>query len=196
MDRIILSGFGPFERSPQNPSGEIARELGKHPPDGLEILYAVLPVTFRAAPIALDELLERAKDPGAPVPALALALGVHRGSGFRLETRARRALAGHAPDNDGVVAGDLALGEAVDLVTPLDLDQVSSCLRRAGAAEVEISTDAGQFVCERIYRHLLEETADGPPALFLHVPPPEALPVEDQVAVVGAFLVHLLDSLR
>ncbi|MDP6837484.1 MAG: hypothetical protein QF724_00960 [Planctomycetota bacterium] len=191
MRQILISGFGPFARAPVNPSGEIARVLARQPPAGLGIRSAVLPVTFHGAPAALDELLEA---PGQ-APELVLALGVQRAKSFRPETRARLLLVGQRKDNDGVTADELNLGEAPDLHTVLEADLVTDCLRRAGADPVELSTDAGQFVCERLYRHLLERTQDGPPALFLHVPPVEIMEPVAQAAIVGAFVQHLVATL-
>jgi pyroglutamyl-peptidase len=185
---ILLSGFGPFERAPVNPSGEIARFLGQTPPAGLEIRSVVLPVTFHGAPAALDEALQA---PG-PGPELVLALGVQRAGSFRPETRARSRLAGSQADNGGVTADELDLPDAPDLYTLLDSGLISACLARAGAEPVEMSTDAGQFVCERLYRHLLEATRGGSPALFLHVPPVEVMEPVAQAAIVGAFLSHLV----
>ena len=60
-----------------------------------------------------------------------------------------------------------------------------ACLRAAGAGEPELSADAGGYVCERTYRHGLERGLElAVPALFLHVPPADVLPVTSQLPIV------------
>ena len=71
------------------------------------------------------------------------------------------------------------------LETVLDLEALEACLRAAGAGEPELSADAGGYVCERTYRHGLERGLElAVPALFLHVPPADVLPVTSQLPIV------------
>ena len=87
------------------------------------------------------------------------------------------------PDNAGVVGEELDLPDGPELRTTADLEALADVLRAAGAPEVEVSTDAGGYVCERVFRHGLES---GIPALFLHVPPIATMPVREQLPIVRA----------
>lgn len=186
LPSLLVTGFGPFERVDVNPSGEVARALAGDP--GLATV--VLPTTFRGSAEALDAALEALDEP----PVAIVCIGVHsRGcTAPRLERRARSKLRTGRPDVVGetgdVVSGAMG-GGAGDLETDLDLERLLELLRSAGAPDVEISEDAGGFVCERIYRHALVRGAErGFPALFLHVPPAAVLPVERQVSLVRTLL--------
>lgn len=178
-----MTGFGPFPGVEFNPSGEVARALAEAPPPGVEVRAAVLPVAFARVPAAWDDLLA-----GDGVPALLLSLGVHPGSSFRLERTARALLSGGRTDADGDEAPAGSLGGG-DRSTLLPLEELARALAAAGAPEVELSGDAGGYVCERAYHHLLG-CADqrGIPGLFLHVPPAEVLGLDRQVPVVRALL--------
>ena len=189
---ILVTGFGAFERVDENPSGALAQVLAADP----GLATRELPVTFRGSADALDEGLTEA--PG-PVSAI-LCMGVHPGPSFRLERRARATLSSDRPDNDGeagaVISGAMGGGGA-DLETRFELEALAEALRAAGAAEVELSEDAGGYVCERIYRHALVRGEErGIPALFLHVPPLAAVPLDHQLAVVRGLLEALRAQLR
>jgi pyrrolidone-carboxylate peptidase len=72
------------------------------------------------------------------------------------------------------------------LATGFDLEACAEILRAAGAAEIALSRFAGGYVCERIYYHALFRARElGLPALFVHVPPATAVPVERQVQVLA-----------
>lgn len=181
---VIVSGFGPYEEVRVNPSGHVAFELSVRGPAGLPVVGGVLPASFQRAPACFDRLLDGAASPRALLP-----LGMHRGDTFRLERRAGgRFDVPDRPDVDGGVAADVGLaGE--DLETSVDVEALAQVLREAGAPAVEVSTDAGAYVCERVYHHVLGLGRElSIPALFLHVPPPAVVPVERQVELVGALL--------
>jgi pyroglutamyl-peptidase len=182
---VLVTGFEAFEAIADNPSAHVARELAARPPAGLDVRAAVLPVSFARSAGAFDAAFAD----GAP--ALVLALGVQsRGTGFRLEQRAARLVAGR-PDVDGVDGGGLALGGARE--TELDLLPLAEALRAAGAVAVEVSSDAGGYVCERLYHHALgAAAARGVPAVFLHLPHADALPADEQAAIVRGFLPALV----
>jgi len=189
-DPVLVTGFEPFLDVRVNPSGEVARRLDGRRIAGSEVVGRVLPVAFARAPGALDAALEEA----GGRPRLVLAMGVHRGDAFRLETSARARFESAQADNDGVV------GAVVDGpgVRRSELDVGGACvraLRAAGAAEVVTSDDAGGYLCERVYRAALDRGAErGVPALFLHVPPVASAPVEAQAGIVERFLAALLDG--
>ena len=180
---VLLSGFGPFEGVERNPSGEVARALAASPPSAADVLAAVLPVSFTRAPESWGAL----EACGAPRrPDLLVALGVHGDRGFVLERVARGRLAdAERPDVDGTVAFGATDADARDRETVIDLHALRSTLRASGVLDVRISEDAGGYVCERLYSHVLGRGgALGVPALFVHVPPLAATPLDEQVRVV------------
>jgi pyroglutamyl-peptidase len=176
---VFLSGFGPFEGVSRNPSGHLAEALAREP----GVHAVVLPVSFHGAPRAFDAALRGAQ------PGVLIGLGVHPGPGFRLESRARRALGSQRPDVDGRRASEIALDGPDELGTPADLDGLAAEILADTREAVAISHDAGGYVCERLYRHALETgQRRGIPAVFLHVPPLEVLALERQIPVVRALV--------
>lgn len=183
---LLLTGFEPFLDVTVNPSGEIARTLDGVRLEGGALVRGVeLPVSFARAPGALGEA---AAGVGGDLLAI-VSLGVHRGPQFRLEERAGARFASQQPDNDG------AFGAAVELEGPeerrpgLDLGLLERALLEAGAESTMLSVDAGGYLCERVFREGLDLTAAGPAeGLFLHVPPVEFVPVEEQVLIVRRWL--------
>ncbi len=187
---VLLSGFGPFERVERNPSAEIARKLAEEPPPGLEVCWGELPVSFDRAPPAWDELLASLRP---RMPDLFLGLGVQRKPGFRVERRARARLNGEdRVDVDGLVAARCALPDGPDLETGVDLVALVEELAAEGVDDLWLSEDAGGYVCERLYHHLLSRAGTlGRPAVFLHTPPRRDVPLPRQVEVVGRLLDRL-----
>src|SRR5262245_28021609 len=164
---MLASGFGAFEQVQRNASGEVALALAARPPRGWRVRSGVLPVSFRRAPDAWDELRTGL---GAERPAFLLALGVHKEPGFRIELRARpRVLRADRPDVDGAVTP----ADGPELATSLPVGRRArelSELESLGAGRVWVSRDRGGYVCERIYHHVLGRSLElGVPALFVHV---------------------------
>jgi pyroglutamyl-peptidase len=179
---ILLSGFGPFQGVERNPSGLIAAALADRP----GVHSVVLPVSFRGAARGFDAALAKLE----PVEPVALVgLGVHPGIEFRLERRACHPLRSEKPDLDGVCASALQLDGPSERHTRMDLAALGAELCKAGAEHVTVSSDAGGYVCERLYLHALAVGERlGIASVFLHVPPLTAVPLERQIPVVGALL--------
>jgi len=190
---LFLTGFGAFEDVDVNPSGRVVELLAAEPALTCDLCALELPVTFHGS----GERIEAELAGLAPRrPDGFLSLGVHRGPNFRLERRARRVLASGRPDNDGVVGETVDLGGPEELTTLLDVERLAMTLRDAGAREVTISDDAGGYVCERVYRKVLEQGAAlDVPALFLHVPPISFASVEEQLPIVRTFVESLARQL-
>jgi pyroglutamyl-peptidase len=186
---VLVTGFGAFEEVRANPSGAIAAALRDAPPPGVRVVGGELPVSFVRSAQVLDELLEACPRR----PDVLLALGVHGGGdGFALERRARPGLDAERVDNDGRAGDALDLSGHGEVATGLDLERLAAVLRAAGAPRVRLSEDAGRYVCERVYHHLLVRAAElGAAGLFLHVPPVDAVPLATQVAAVRALVAAL-----
>jgi len=189
---VLVTGFGAFEQVERNPSGELARALEADPPAGLEVRAAELPVTFDGAPVAVRQAVQRILPRR---PKLLLGLGVQKEAYFRLERRARGALTGERTDNSGETASSAGVDAGPDMETSLDLERLAEALRAAGADDVRVSEDAGGYVCERTYHALLSAgTLLNAQALFVHLPPFDALSTESQLPIVRAMLEALLLS--
>jgi pyroglutamyl-peptidase len=190
LPQVLLTGFEPFLDVRLNPSGELARRLHGRSLAGARIHGAVLPVAFGRVGAAYAAALEAL---GPDPPLALLSLGVHGGSGFKLEERARPVLSSTKLDNDGRRAEALTpLGER-ELRSGLDFGALGAALERGGARGVARSRDAGGFVCERCYWEVLSSAQRlSVPGLFLHVPPVEEATVEEQLPVVEALIVELL----
>ena len=187
MERLILlTAFGPFPGVERNPSREVAVALEREPPRGVRILTRELPVTFQGAPPAIDAFLA---DHAGERPAALVGLGVQKRATFRLERRARGQYDSERLDNDGVAPVQLGLDVGAELSTRVDLERLADGLRMAGAPAVEISTDAGGYVCERTYHQLLLRGEELElPTVFLHIPPAAAMDPAVQVPYVRAML--------
>lgn len=175
----LISGFGAFEGVELNPSGELVRSLLERPPSGWTLEGDVIPVSFARAPSAWDALLD-----GAAAPDVLVAFGVSgKAEGFDLESlaRARPTPDRARPDNDGDLVGAVAPSDESDLETTLDVDGLVE--RLAGAVAVARSRDAGAYVCERTFHHVLVRGRErGVPGLFVHVPTLERVPFDGQRA--------------
>lgn len=184
---LLVTGFGGFEDVVDNPSGELALRLGRRP----DVTGIQLPVSFARAPDALEGALAALPDP----PAGILSMGVHPGSGFRIERQARAELSSDRPDMDGEVGTSLGWSGAA-LETGVDVEGLAQRIEGAGAA-VSVSMDAGRYVCECVFRQgLLHGRRLDIPALFLHVPPIEVMPTAEQLPVVELVVQHLLEQAR
>jgi len=189
----LLTGFGPFHGVQENPSGLVALAVGEDSPPGLEVKGALLQVTFRGVAPRLGELL----DEEDRTPELILGMGVHQGSTFRLESKARAVLKSDKEDNEGMVASTHGPLSAGNRATRIDMDLAVEILSGVARTEVEHSEDAGGFVCECAYHAILSEALKRDSrGLFLHVPPLEIIPLEEQIEVVRSFLGQFVPALR
>lgn len=187
---VLVTGFGPFLDVQENPSGALAQALEADPPPGIRVRHRVLPVTFEGVPRALAEFVAA---PEHARPTLLLALGVHRGATFRLEQNARAEPTSDKPDTSGATGLGLTAGKP--RTTQVDVfalaRELSACSLELGVG-LEISSDAGGYVCDWTYQHLLRLGEHlSVPALFLHVPPETAHAVDHQLPFVREVVARL-----
>ncbi len=179
---LLVTGFGAFETVLDNPSGSLAEALNGRP----DVVGVRLPVTYGGVGVELDQSLAALAGP----PAAILAMGVHRGGGFRLEAQAGAGPPSLRPDTEGMPS---PVGPRTLLKTGLDL---AGCIRACQSQterEVYISQSAGGYVCDFVYGLALQRAeALGIQALFLHVPPLDAVPLYEQEPVVNSLVEELL----
>ena len=181
--RLFVTGFGPFPGVERNPSREIARALAVRGLGAeIEVTSAELPVAFHAVAPAIDAALATLSS----APDVILGIGVWgNGNCFRLERRARGSFDATRVDNDGETGAGIDLGP--ERATQYDLERLAEVMRAVGVGEVRLSEDAGRYVCERTYLHLLTRAQElGARAIFLHVPPLEVIDLERQIVGVAA----------
>lgn len=168
MPVILLTGFEPFgPERPANPSWEGIRDLHETEWNGFRLIAHEMPVVW-GEPF---KQLQQQIDMYSPVAVFSFGQGRH--GGFAIETRARNSR-GAIPDNLG------RLPEAVRISTkgPQSFASSFACepirdlLTKKGYA-VQISRDAGQYLCEEtLYSlELLRLSHKDMTVAFCHVPP-------------------------
>jgi pyroglutamyl-peptidase len=180
---VLVTVFGPFPGQPENPTERIADALAGDD----HVVSHVLDVSYARAVQQIDELLRMVR------PAAAVGFGVVGDArGVRLEEAARNRDGATIPDVDGSLGVDGPIdGGPATVPTRLPLPQIADALVGAGIP-VEPSDDAGRYVCNRVFRHLVTHPAlAGRPAGFIHVPDPRrdgSLDVET-IALAGRIVV-------
>lgn len=179
---LLVTGFGAFETVVDNPSGSLAAALNVRP----DVVGVRLPVTYGGVGEELDRALAGLGGP----PAAILAMGVHRGPGFRLEAQAGADTPSLRPDTDGQPSPP---GPRDLQKSGVDLEGCLHACKAQTAHQVFISQSAGGYVCDFVYGLVLKQAAElGVHALFLHVPPLDAVSLAEQEPVVNALVEELL----
>ena len=165
--KILLTGFGPFPKMPINPCVEIVKNIdqwaGKQE---FELHTSILDVTYQDSFVIVQSLVEEFH------PDLIIHLGVSsRIEVVQLEHSAINCRNATIPD----VVGQLCTNETIDSTrsitgrtsTTLNLELIQSELSKRGH-EVNVSHDAGQYVCNSLYWQSLNHFSC--PVLFVHIP--------------------------
>lgn len=171
--RILLTGFEPFGEIESNPSQHVVETLGRVAFPGLDLVTAVLPVSYADAGNCIRGLIREHR----PDHVLALGVAAKREE-ICLERVALNLDDAAGPDNDGIVRqGEPILpGGPPAYFSALPLAGLKTQLEAAGIP-VRISNHAGAYLCNHAYYAAADEIARlGLPAgvVFVHVP----LPVE------------------
>jgi len=172
---ILVTGFGPFLKVSDNPSGRLALSLDGRTLAGHKVVGRVLPVSYERAPALTLALVGE-----QGVFSLVLGTGVATTRTTACVESVAHAECGQQPDVDGQCM--LQLGHK-EVASTLDAARLADCL---GA---ELSSDAGGYVCNAwLYRvaAALPQTAVG----FVHVPS-DGVAVEPFAAGLERFLAQL-----
>ena len=161
---ILLTGFEPWDVFNVNPSGDVARALGGH----------VLPVDYRKADAALRRLLKT-----KPSAVVMLGLGAGRTS-IDIELVAR-----NLDDAGTRVRKPIEPGGPERRTSTLPIGHLLDRLRAAGLP-ARPSPDAGTFLCNHVF-YVAAGRVDVPCG-FIHLPPLEVLPLDDQLRAVRLIL--------
>lgn len=158
--RLFVTGFGPFLKIQNNPSGEIARQCG--------LPHAVLPVSFAAVESFVAEFPANSYDG-------IVMLGVSELLGEMQREMVAHNRVIQVPDVDG------KLWQNAEIV-PDGAEQIQTNLWEPGedfGPDITTSDDAGGYLCNFIY-YKMRLAHPGLATGFLHVPMPAALPLPIQ----------------
>ena len=171
MESLLLTGFEPFGGDSRNPSGEIAAAL-----DGtvlhrkVRIHSLVLPVATHTAWQLTVAAIRRTK------PRWIVATGVAPRATITPESQAVNWCDYRIPDNSGIIRRDQPSVPGTRRIyrTGVNPGNLASAIRAAGIP-AEPSDDAGRFVCNDFYTHLLRLTSRpthraAGRSLFVHIP--------------------------
>lgn len=161
--RVLLTGFEPFGGDDVNASAvavERAAAGWTDPATGL--IAEILPVAFVSGPAALRAALERHQ------PDALISVGEAGGRAVVTPERwAVNAQMARIPDNDGAQPSGPIDDGPHRLPARLDVDALAEAIAQAGVP-AEVSDDAGEFVCNAVFRAAL--TGFDGPTVFIHVP--------------------------
>lgn len=179
---VLVTAFGPFGGRATNASSLVLQRLRE---TDAAIRTRTFPVDLVEAPRRLGWAVKTLR------PRALVLLG-EAGNAARvcLENRAWNELDFTIPD----VAGRQPRGEKIEqgagafLETSLDLAALRAALVAAGH-EVEISTDPGRYLCNRLYYAALSGCSV--PCVFVHLPLETRLPTETAAAAVRMVIAAL-----
>ncbi|MCR4317653.1 MAG: pyroglutamyl-peptidase I [Planctomycetes bacterium] len=169
IKKLLLSGFEPFGGSPVNSSWEAIENLPDEAPEGLEIESVQLPVEYDRSYELLKARIEEF-DPDAIV-----CFGLAAGREFRIERRAENIDRTLSPDNAGVRRLNNPIDPEGERFLPscLPLEDFRLALK-AAELPVIFSDSAGNYVCNNIFYHLMnDDSARAKLRGFVHVPSPD-----------------------
>jgi pyroglutamyl-peptidase len=170
MTTVLITGFGRFPGAPFNPSGPLARALGKRRRpalDGVERTVHIFETSYAAVDRDLPKLLAKHK------PDVVLMFGLAgRTPLVRIETLARNGrsilfpdVTGYRPDARAIAKGKPHMRGPAPFARLLGA-------ARASRVRARLSRDAGRYLCNYIYWRGLEASRSGTPLVqFIHIPP-------------------------
>ena len=162
MTKVLLTGFEPFGKATQNPSGEIVKQIS-----GDNIVTAVLPVAYAQSAQRLLELIAE-HNPDAVI-CLGQAEGRTQITPERIAVNLDDA---RLADNDGVTRIDqpIVVDGPVAYESTLPIKEFVSAITAAGIPAA-VSLSAGAFLCNHIFyvaQDMLKDTKVR--SGFVHVP--------------------------
>lgn len=175
IERIVLTGFGPFPGVPFNASAALvahmAEEARRIP--GIELATAILPVDWSTARVDSRRLIE------ASQPHAILHFGVSTtATGFEIETRAFNSASTKVDQVGGNSLAEYLRREGPpELLTNFPVEALAQALNLDGVPAT-VSDDAGRYLCNAVYYetlHICAMRPNPPIAVFIHLP---ALPEE------------------
>lgn len=207
-----LTGFSRFHNVPINPTQLIVEAipgfLSKRPlkPGAVLASTNVMKVAAETTRTDVEQMYKQLDKPTHPLlrarvrsdrRIVFIHMGVNmRVSHFQLELQGRNEATFSCPDELGWTPIKRPIDKnnfdiSTVCRTTLPLERLVEDLKQKGFG-VEMSTDAGRFVCNWVYYNSLQlAKKNDTSSLFVHVPPATVYPIEKQVE----FMAALLDSI-
>jgi pyroglutamyl-peptidase len=189
--RVLVTGFEPFNGAASNPSQAVAEALDGFKMGDITIIGRVLPVVFATVPGAIEALLDELR----PDAVIATGLAANE-TAIRLEWFGSNKIESDTPDNAGITPEAQPIdidGPAVRQST-IDLKSAAALLK-AAKIPVRLSFRAGTHCCNLLLYTMIGQLEDrGWPtqAAFIHLPPEEAMPIQQMVDAVR-IVIEMLD---
>lgn len=168
MNKVIVTGFTPFNGESLNPSYEAVKQL----PDeicGWKIIKKEIPTLYRKAGECLISYVEEEK------PSYVIMVGQAGGrNGITVEKYGLNVRSASVPDNDGVTAYNETIFEDGEnaYVSTIDAAYLAENLRKRGI-NASVSFHAGTFVCNELLTTFLYHASKfnlPVKGTFIHVP--------------------------
>ncbi len=201
---VHLTGFGRFQGVDDNPSCHLARGLAASAIEAMRdprihvASSRVVEVSMAAADAAVTEIFECVPEDSSHVIIVHLGVAAAAKS-FHLEEQAANDCNFRCPDESGAQPRGQCICDAFALEsflsTALPLRAIAARLHERWHRHVEISCDAGRFLCNYIYyRSLLRATPrKHVQSVFIHVPLHTAIDLQQQADFVCDFVRYAAD---
>lgn len=165
---VLVGHFDAFDKAPFNNSEKIAKlllEKVKDHPD-FDLKLCALNTVFDKSTDQLEDCLKALPE----TPRLILGLG-ESNCNFKIETMGRNFDKTFGPDNEGNERENTTILSGADKAIGLNypLAQMYCSLPKIDRSDIEVSNDAGTFVCNNLafqFAHLYQDLTFG----FIHVP--------------------------
>lgn len=183
MVEVVVTGFGPFPGQPVNPTEALVTRLLDDP----TVAGAVLPVSWDGAADLVEQLAD--EHPEAAIVAFGVAAGA---DAVRIEQWAHNLDDSDRPDVGGGTRSGTPIidGAPERLGTRLPVQELVEALQDADIP-VEVSSDAGRYVCNHLMYELLDRVELDRVVGFVHVPDLGVF-TEDQLQTAGRLIVEVL----
>jgi pyroglutamyl-peptidase len=162
---ILLTGFEPFERAKINPSWETVKLLQGRTLGGYRVETLQLPVVYDEVEKPLLAAIKKHQ------PKIVIAFGAAKEQ-FCIETLARNEYDDERPldnkSNPPPRKKIVAEGPA-EIKTALPVEAIAQVLKELKIS-AKISSDAGGYLCNECFYHLMRQCEDVPLRGFIHVP--------------------------
>ncbi len=195
MPRVLLTGFGPFGSHDVNPTEALVESFPS-------LLPIKNPFGNGSSEVSIEKRILSVDQQGSIWTANELEMRewdaiLHMGlcgecMHPRIELLAEDMLDMRIPDNSGRQASSIVLSGTGDLATPLPIKKWSL---DDWDFDVELSKDAGRFICNETYFRTLEALDKHKfaiPCLFLHLPSTEHFSSQDATNLIRKILAHML----
>ena len=181
--RVLITAFPPFSESDSNISQSVLNRLETEGVQGLDIVTWLLSVDEDGSRAVAEQISKDIQTDGI----LHLGLAARRNT-ISLERWARNKFSMNEPDNSGrlLESGEIVRGAPATILTTAPVHVMDEEFEHD--ERICWSEDAGGYVCnETIYRTLyaMQDREKSPlPALFVHLPPEDEIPLDAQIEAV------------